>query len=138
MTLETLTKDERKEIQAIVEGLDNAAEEIRKSIAPQVHAIGAIEGIRDEFLMARGDLEVAGYCVGCECILFHGDRGYHYEDGEISCIDCSPTWADAEESFKAAAGDDEEHAEAYADFKSRMEEHVAGGGSVNEKIPYII
>ncbi|MDP1628838.1 hypothetical protein [Parvibaculum sp.] len=79
---------------------------------------------------------ILGKCVGCETLLFEGDKGFRYSEGEMSCEACASTYQEMKEEAEAslaAGGPDDEFRESSERILKCCEEHVAAGGSLAEK-----
>ena len=76
-------------------------------------------------------------CEHCSKTINEGDLYFPFDDGPVLCEACSPTWGDAESMHAAdrEIGEDEDMKEARLDFAKRLEEHLAAGGSKDEKLP---
>lgn len=125
-----MTDAERAALLEQLRDLDAAQAKIAEARKPFDAATSAIEGVK-EALLERHEAEIAGRCETCDRLLFYGDRGHRCDDGPIVCEEHAPTWADIKEEWTCAVDPDpDDLREALAD----VEAHVAGGGSLEDKV----
>lgn len=131
----TMSMNERAVLKTSLDNLDAAQQQIEKAMEPFRSAMAAIETIRDDLLTTH-DVEVAGECEGCGKLLFAGEMGLRCNDGPILCEECAPTWEEAKftHAGDAAIGEDDEMRESREYFNSRYAEHIAAGGSPDDKM----
>lgn len=105
---------------------------IRDVIKNSTDTDQALDEIR-EIIIASA--ECVGTCESCSEILLEGDEGYHFSENSV-CDYCAPSWGELKES--ADEPDLEfggfETLEDLANFKGRLASHIAGGGSLDDKV----
>lgn len=73
-------------------------------------------------------------CVGCRKLLFVGDMGFSYQDGELCCAECAPTYEQAkvewDEQIKA---DPQNNPEGYAEFRKAYDAYIAAGSKPTDQ-----
>jgi hypothetical protein len=111
------------ELRARIVALVETEEAVRSTMQDEIDCI----------VEENGDF-IAGRCECCAKVVFFGDRGHQYEDGPLSCSDCSPTWEDAKENWESSEADDEQRAE----FQARLEKHLAAGGKLEDRLDYVL
>ncbi len=94
----------------------------------------AIGWAREELLDHHEEI-VAGKCEDCGKVLFAGDMGHRCLDGDpLFCAEHAYTWADVKESYEEEGGLKDTDPEAHARFIKSLEQHLATGGSLEDKI----
>lgn len=119
----TLTLEQREDLQRQVKELDEAMEEVIKAryaiAGPFDQALAALQGQKDT-LLERHEVDIAGKCETCGCMILVGEKGYTYADepGIMFCEEHSPTWASELESAKELieAADDPSEYQAFLEL----------------------
>lgn len=73
-------------------------------------------------------------CVGCQKPLFVGDMGLAYQEGELCCESCAPTYEQAKAEWEEQIKDDpQNNPEGYAEFCKAYDAHIAAGGKPSDQ-----
>ncbi|MFN3624402.1 MAG: hypothetical protein ACK4TP_10105 [Hyphomicrobium sp.] len=140
----TLTNEQRAKLDGELKALDQLEGSVQAQLAPLQEMLRNVESIRAQTLERYGiEDDPVGHCEGCEMLLLPGDLGHRCGDGPVLCADCAPTWGDLKKQITepsiidGSAPDLDEEAEdgiAPRDKLAAVEAHVAGGGSLDDKI----
>lgn len=76
-------------------------------------------------------------CEGCRAVILYGDQGHDTSDGCTLCVECAPTWGDIRAQWEEEGREEEEEGDR-ARFMAGYEKHIAGGGSPDDKVLYLI
>lgn len=98
MTTPNMSAEQRKSLQVELAEIDNeirlVGAKIEEAVGPLKQKERDLAGQRDALLERYGVTEELGNCLSCEAMLLNGDKGYRYAEGDMTCADCAPTWAD--------------------------------------------
>lgn len=136
-----MTDKERETLRNNLTSLDAAEDVIRKARKPFDSALHAIEEVRAGLLESHEINGEIANCGECGAIILEGEPSYSYEDGPILCADDAPTWGDVKSSntellATADADTDPDDIERANLAIAAADEHVAGGGSLADKVTY--
>lgn len=147
----TISEEKRAEIAVRLATFACQQAEVTKSmeplcaaLAPLIDQEAAIDDEREAFLESEG-VEVAGTCDTCGRLLFAGERGSQpWEDESLItyCAEHAMTYGDLKRHWSVENPprddedpDDAEHRETVLKW---VADHVAGGGSLDDKVTTVL
>lgn len=101
-------------------------DEYDAKLLPFVERESALEEERELLLQQHGT-EIIDKCVGCGVLILEGDRHLTYEEGEVACLECSPTWEESAADLRSYACDHPEDEARRLDGIAHAEAMVAAG-----------
>lgn len=120
----------REELVKALAALDERDRKNDAEMAPFREISRQIDEERQALLEAN-EAEVEGHCI-CGQLVLVGDRHCRTTDGEIMCVECAPTWADAVQSLEGSLAEGYEDEDLSASLEVARARVSAGRG--NEKV----
>lgn len=125
----------REDLKTEMAVIDAAQAPIMKLMEPLRTTIAELEEVRAMALLRHGLTEAPTECEGCQRYIIAGDKYCPTDDAGPLCESCSPTFGEMRKQCEESADParDDEDLERDKAVIRRIDEHVAGGGSLNDK-----
>ncbi len=142
-----LSEEQREKLGHELAAIGKAAAGIRETMRPYFIALEGLGEANSLVLERYGVEEPVGECIACDRILFAGEDGHRCADGELFCAEHAPTFGDAKKALTAPEFElelnsgrepgldtEDETGITLRERLAAIESHVAGGGSLDDKI----
>lgn len=144
----SLSEEQREKLGEELGAIGLAMIGIDAAMAPFTHALRALGDQRSRILERYGVQEPLGACESCGRILIEGDDGHRTADDVLLCADDAPTYGDLKKQLTEPVGDpdhpelgtppdldaEDEAGIAPRERLAAIDAHIAGGGSLDDKI----